>query len=84
MTYTGRGSHPNSLANLKHEGRPLAQDEPKKNRTITVTDLGWNGARALALSLGLSSFSELVEKLGRKEILLVIPSVESATSLDES
>lgn len=75
MSYVGRGSHPNSLANLKHEGRPPITGERKRNRTITVTDTGWQNAQSIASSLGMS-ISELVEKLGREEIKIVVPEPE--------
>lgn len=68
-------TNPRSLANLTHEGRPLAYDQPKKTRAITVTEDGWRGFQALAEGArgtdakGLSA-SELVESLGRGTIEL--------------
>lgn len=41
--------------------------ETKKNRTITVTDTGWEGLRSLADSQGLS-ISEVLERIGRKAL----------------
>lgn len=71
-------TNPRSLANLTHEGRPLAYDQPKKTRGITVTDDGWRGFQALAeLARGTGakglSASELVESLGRGSINLRLP-----------
>jgi hypothetical protein len=71
-------TNPRSLANLTHEGRPLAYNQPKKTRGITVTDDGWRGFQALADAAqgagrkGLSA-SELVESLGRSTIDLRLP-----------
>ncbi|WP_416671274.1 hypothetical protein [Egbenema bharatensis] len=71
-------TNPRSLANLTHEGRPLAYDQPKKTRAITVTEDGWRGFQALADGArgtgakGLSA-SELVESLGRGTIDLRQP-----------
>jgi len=71
-------TNPRSLANLTHEGRPLAYDQPKKTRAITVTDDGWRGFQTLAdgargrSAKGLSA-SELVESLGRGTINLRQP-----------
>jgi hypothetical protein len=71
-------TNPRSLANLTHEGRPLAYDQPKKTRSITVTEDGWRGFQALADAAqgigakGLSA-SELVESLGRGTLNLRLP-----------
>lgn len=63
------GIHPNSQANLTyHEGRPRQFETEKKNRTISVTQKGWDGAKEVAKEQGFSSLSELIEYLGRKEL----------------
>ena len=64
--------HPNSLQNLNREGRPHAFDEDKKRRYLTVTETGWEGTVAIASSHDCKSVSELLEKLGRGE-LVVLP-----------
>lgn len=66
-----RKIHPQSLANLKHEGRPLAVGEPKKERVVTVSQTGWNGVKLMALDLECRGVSELLEKLGRRKFVLV-------------
>lgn len=66
--------HPNSLANLTREGRPLTYEEPKKPRSVSVTPTGWVGVQTTARSLGLS-ISELLERLGRGD-LVISPAVE--------
>ncbi len=60
-----------SLTNLIHQGRPLAVGERKKERTVTVSQTGWEGTQAILQSLGCSSVSELLEKLGRKQLTVV-------------
>jgi len=67
-----RGTHPNSLQNLTHQGRPLDYDEPKKTRRLSVTETGWDSARKLIGSMGMS-VSEFLEQLGRGNVL-VMPS----------
>jgi hypothetical protein len=67
-----RGTHPNSLQNLTHEGRPLEYNEPKKTRRLSVTETGWDSARKLIGSMGMS-VSEFLEQLGRGQVM-VIPS----------
>lgn len=63
------GENPNSLANLTyHSGRPKAYGTEKKQRYITVTEEGWEGAQDFAKAMGCTSFSDFVEKLGRKQI----------------
>jgi len=61
--------NPKSLNNLKSDGRPPAFSEPKKKRELTVTQTGWAGAKAIAKQLGCSGVSELLEKIGRGEIV---------------
>ena len=63
-----RGQHPNSQKNLTHAGRPSSEaiyGEPTKNRTVTVTESGWEGFRGLVKSAGYRSPSEFLELLGR-------------------
>jgi predicted DNA-binding ribbon-helix-helix protein len=62
-----RGQHPNSQANLALGGRPTTYNEAKKNRSVTVTDVGWDGLKAIARAAGLTA-SELIERIGRGEI----------------
>lgn len=66
-----RGQHPNSQKNLTHEGRPSSEEiygEPKQNRTVTVTDSGWEGVKNYVKEAGYKSPSEFLELLGRGEI----------------
>jgi hypothetical protein len=67
-----RGKHPNSLQNLTHAGRPAEYDEPKTGHRVTVTKTGWNSAKKLIGSMGMS-VSEFLEQLGRGNVL-VMPS----------
>jgi hypothetical protein len=67
-----RGTHPNSLQNLTHDGRPLEYGEPKKTRRLSVTETGWDSAQKLIRSMGMS-VSEFVEQLGRGQVM-VMPS----------
>jgi hypothetical protein len=41
---------------------------PKQRCTVTVTELGWAGAKEAALKAGCQSISELLERLGRGEL----------------
>lgn len=61
---------PKSLANLVHNGQPQTYDEPKRHRRLTVTNIGWDGIQAIAAEHGIS-VSELLEKLGRKQLAVV-------------
>ncbi len=70
MSYTGRGKNPNSIKNLKHEGRPMLVGEPKKVRSIAVSDTGWQMFKLVADEMGLS-MSETIERLGRGDLKLV-------------
>jgi hypothetical protein len=63
--------NPKSLENLRHEGRPPAFEEEKKRRTLTVTDSGWDGAMAVAKGLECRGVSELLELIGRGQLLVV-------------
>lgn len=64
--------HPNSLANIG-KGRSSDRDELKKKRNIGVTNTAWEALKQLAKELGIKSVSELNEKLGRRELLIVKP-----------
>ena len=39
-------------------------EEPKKQRNIQVTSVGWKGIRAIAIERGLS-LNELIEQIGK-------------------
>ncbi|HAZ46393.1 MAG TPA: hypothetical protein DDW76_34010 [Cyanobacteria bacterium UBA11369] len=65
----GTQLHPNSLANLNRQGGQPRYEEPKKQRNIQVTSVGWDGIRALASERGLS-LNELIEQIGRGKIPL--------------
>lgn len=69
-----RGTHKNSLNNLTHEGRPLEYGEPKTGHRVTVTKTGWDRAKQLINSMGMS-VSEFLEQLGRGRVT-VIPTQE--------
>ncbi len=71
-------THPNSLANLKHDGRPLKRGSTKKPRRLSVTNEGWEGCQQLSLEVGLS-VSEILESLGRGELILSKPLTRSNT-----
>jgi hypothetical protein len=63
-----RGQHPNSQKNLTHAGRPSSEviyGESTKNRTVTVTESGWEGLKALVKAAGYGSPSEFLELSGR-------------------
>ena len=63
--------NPKSLLNLKPGERQPRYEEPKKQRTVSVTDVGWHQLKAIADSdLGLS-VSEMMEQLGRGNYKLV-------------
>lgn len=66
----GVGQNPNSLANLRHDGRPTATEvygEPKKKRTLSVTESGWQASAQKIKKMGYSSVSEFLEEFGREE-----------------
>lgn len=72
MNLSNRGQHPNSIANLVHDGRPQSWNEPKKNRNISITETGWTGIQKIAQSMGLS-ISEVIERIGRDILILSDP-----------
>jgi hypothetical protein len=65
-----RGINPQSLSNLTRDGRPQKYDEPKKDKRLTITETGWNGAKTLIESMGMS-VSEFMEQLGRGQITVM-------------
>jgi murein DD-endopeptidase MepM/ murein hydrolase activator NlpD len=50
---------------------------PKRRCTVTVTELGWVGAKEVALRAGCQSISELLERLGRGELSLAEVELEA-------
>lgn len=65
------GKHPNSLANLTHEGRPKAYGTPKKQRYLSITDEGWKGAKDIAKTIDCTGVSDLIEKVGRGQLKII-------------
>jgi len=68
--------NPNSLDNLKKgpqtAGRKPAYGKAKPRHGVTVSEDAWTGIQEIAEGLGLS-VSELVERLGRKQLVLKEP-----------
>lgn len=62
--------NPKSLKNLNRKGKKKAYDEDKKQRYLSVTETGWEGTVAITKEFGCSSVSELIEKIGRRQIKL--------------
>ena len=61
-----KGKHPNSLANLNYRGgRPKSFGAKKKQRTLTVTEEGWEGLKPLIEELECKSVSDFLELAGR-------------------
>lgn len=67
------GEHPHSQANLNREGRPKTYGTEKKQRYLSITQEGWEGAQDAARASGFSSLSDLIEKLGRGDVTLHTP-----------
>ncbi len=44
---------------------------PKRPCRVTVSELGWEGARTAAIAAGCSSVSDMLEKLGRGELSII-------------
>ena len=66
----GVGKNPSSLANLNRDGRLKSEEiygEPKRRRTLTVTDSGWEATAEFVKKLGFSSVSEFLEEYGRRQ-----------------
>ena len=61
----GRGSNPNSRANLLTEPR---YGEKKKTLTLSVTPTGKEEAIRIATDLGCRSLSDLIEQIGRGKL----------------
>ncbi len=63
------GKHPNTLANLTYKGgRPKAFDSPKKTRSVSVTEEGWEGLHPILKDLGFKGVSDFLEKVGRGQV----------------
>ncbi|MBW4660979.1 MAG: hypothetical protein KME15_20070 [Drouetiella hepatica Uher 2000/2452] len=65
------GKHPASLQNLAKTSRPgrsQSYGEAKKTREVSITETGWEGVKTLAHELNCKSVSELIERLGRREL----------------
>ena len=60
--------NPKSLANLQF-GSNTSYSEPKKQRSITVTETGWLAVKERAGEVGVS-VSEMVELIGRGKFKL--------------
>ena len=71
-----RGTNSKSLKNLEARGRTPDWDESKKRRYLSVTETGFDGSLKIARSLGCNSVSDLLEKVGRGE-LVISPIVQS-------
>ncbi len=71
-TKYARGKHPNTLASLKEEGyrggRKCDFNERKKNRSVSMTDKGWELIKITAKEHGYKSISEFLENIARGEI----------------
>jgi hypothetical protein len=63
------GSNPNSLENHKPGSQPK-YGERKRPLQLTVTPTAISGAQQVALELGCSTLSELVERIGRGAFVL--------------
>jgi hypothetical protein len=59
-----------SLRNLTNSGSLPRYEEGKKRRQLTVTDEGWNATKAIAKKQFKLSVSEMLEKIGRGELIL--------------
>jgi len=74
-------SHPNSLKNLTHEGRPLVYGEAKKSRRLSVTETGWSNVQSVVMGLGMS-VSEFLEQLGRGKLAVI--NTETLASIEDA
>jgi hypothetical protein len=61
-----------SLKNLNRRGKKKIYDEDKKQRYLSVTETGWEGVLTTVKQLGFSGVSELIEKIGRNEVVVVL------------
>lgn len=64
-------------------GEPVYHDELKKSLNLTVTPKGARGLEEIVQELGLASKSELVDRIGRR-ILIVAPNPDAEESADNS
>ena len=66
------GYNPKSLKNLTRagEGRPRKYSEPKKQRSVSVTDLAWQNTKNIAKNELNLSMSELIEQIGRGKLVI--------------
>ena len=64
-------------------GEPVYHDELKKSLNLTVTPTGARGLEEIAQELGLKSKSELIDRIGRR-ILLVTPNPDAQENAEES
>ena len=66
-----RGQNPKSLDSLRPRLPIYPEDKLVRRCTVTVT--GWDGCKAVVKELGLSGVSELLEMVGRSELLISKP-----------
>ena len=64
-------------------GEPVYHDELKKSLNLTVTPKGARGLEEIVQEFGLASKSELVDRIGRR-ILIVSPNPEVEESTEGS
>jgi uncharacterized Rossmann fold enzyme len=64
-------------------GEPVYHDELKKSLNLTVTPTGARTIEEIAQELGLSSKSELVDRIGRR-VLIVSPNPAAKDNTEES
>ncbi|NEP09740.1 MAG: hypothetical protein F6K14_05850 [Symploca sp. SIO2C1] len=84
-----RKINPKSLKNLTHDGRPTIHNERKTTHNISITPTGWSGLNKIAKSMGYSSVSEFIERVGRGEVNLKpkvdtnLTNLQNGTSLND-
>ncbi|EDX82928.1 Ribbon-helix-helix protein, copG family [Synechococcus sp. PCC 7335] len=63
-------------------GRPptLSEERKRKRRNVSISDTAWDRLDKLANDLGYTSKSELLEKIGRREVELSHPESSSGSS----
>lgn len=64
-TEYSHGTNPKSLQNLSREGRPALYNQPKRRRTLEITDAGWHGFTKFVKNAGYNSITDYIEKVGR-------------------
>lgn len=67
----GRGNNPNSRQNLSP--RTPLYGETKKVHEVTVTEEAWVALKEVVKTSGCRSVSDLLEKLGRGELVVQPP-----------